>query len=111
MVDSLQNIQSHKELIQVLANSKPRYRKAILKAADKKLVMTICDIIYNLLQGNVKLSESETFKLRSNKKFLRKIIQKSSFKDKKRIIEQKGSGILGLVLPAVIATLSSIFSK
>jgi len=92
MVDSLQNIQSHKELIQVLANSKPRYRKAILKAADKKLVLTICDIIYNLLQGNVKLSESETFKLRSNKKFLRKIIQKSSFKDKKRIIEQKGSG-------------------
>ena len=45
------DILNHKELLNILAYSKPKYKKAILKAADKKLILIICDIIYNLLEA------------------------------------------------------------
>ena len=108
---NINNILKHKDILQVLANSSPRYKKAILKSADKKLVITICDIFFNLLKGNINLSDSEKIKLKIHKKIFRKIIQKSSFKEKKHILEQKGSGILGLVLPALISTLAEIFIR
>ena len=44
---NINNILKHKDILQVLANSSPRYKKAILKSADKKLVITICDIFFN----------------------------------------------------------------
>ena len=105
------NIINHKDLLQVLANSSPRHKKAILKSADKKLVKTICDIFFNLLKGNINISDSEKLKLKTHRKFFRKFIEKSSFRDKKKILEQKGSGILGLVLPAVISTLAEVLFR
>ena len=105
------DILNHKELLNILAYSKPKYKKAILKAVDKKLILIICDIIYNLLEGHIILSETDKTFLRKHKKFLRNFIEKSSFKHKKKILEQKGSGILSVLIPAALSTLTSLISN
>ena len=86
-----------------------RYKKAILQKADKKFVLSICDIIFNLLRGNVSISDKEKNELQKHKSFLRKFVKKSTFEEKKKVIAQKGTGVLSIILPAVLATISNLF--
>ena len=83
----------------------------MLQKADKKLIISICDIIFNLLQGNVNLIDKEKIDLQKHKTFLRKIVKKSSIKEKKKLIIQKGSGVLGLILPAVLSTIVGLLAE
>ena len=108
---SIQNIIKHTDLLKILANSKLRYKKAILQKADKKFILSICDIIFNLLQGNVNLSNKEKSELNKHKSFLRKFVKKSSIEEKKKIIVQKGSGVLSIILPAVLSTLAGLYNE
>ena len=66
---SIANIINHSDLLRVLASSKLCYKKAILQKADKKFIISICDIIFNLLQGNVNLSAKEKTELNKHKSF------------------------------------------
>jgi hypothetical protein len=111
-IQHLKNILKNEDIFKVLASeSKQKYKKAILKSADKKLVDDLCEIIYNILIGNLSLNETE-FKLLNNyKNNLRKLINKSSLKAKKKILVQKGSGFLPLIIPAAITGISSIISS
>lgn len=106
---SIDNIILHKDLLKILAYSKNRYKKAILNKADKKLILSICDIIFNVLSGNVDIDQDTKNKLKKHKSFLRSLITKSSVKNKRKILEQKGGNILGLILPLLLNTLSTIF--
>jgi hypothetical protein len=108
---SLDNIILHKDLLKILAFSKTRYKKAILNKADKQLILSICDIIFNILNGNVHIDNDTKNKLNKHKFFLRRLIEKSSLQQKKKILIQKGGNILGIILPALITTLSAIFAK
>lgn len=107
---SIDNIINHSDLLKILANSKLRYKKAILEKADKNFIISICDIIFNLLQGNVNLTDKEKTELKKHKSFLRKIVKKSSLKEKKKIIIQKGGGVLSIILPAVFSTIASLLT-
>lgn len=106
---SIDNIILHKDLLKILAFSKTRYKKAILNKADKKLILSICDIIFNVLSGNVDIDQDTKNKLKKHKFFLRSLITKSSLKNKRKILEQKGGNILGIILPLLLSTLSTIF--
>ena len=108
MVDhSLNNIRLHSDLLKILAYSKSRYQKAIINTADKNLILAICDIIFNILHGNVNIDADTKNKLQKHKLFLRRLIQKSSVKQKKKILQ--GGNILSIVLPTLISAIASFF--
>lgn len=104
----MENIQSQFDLIKVLA--KPKYRKAILLHADKKLINAVCEIVYNVLKNNINISDKEKAQLVKNRHFLRKLCEKSSFSHKKKILVQKG-GFLQYLIPAVIGGIAQIISS
>ncbi len=81
---SLENIILHKDLLKILAFSKSRYQNAIISKADKNLILAICDIIFNILNGNVNIDAETKNKLQKHKLFLRRLLTKSSVGDKKK---------------------------
>lgn len=98
------------DLLKIISKPHSRYRKAILMNADRDLVHVLCEIIQNVLVGNVKISQEDKEKLRRFKTTLHSIIKKSSLKQKKKILIQKG-GFLQFLIPAVITGISSIISS
>ena len=111
MVDSsLEKLKQKKDVLKLLGECKSKIRKAILKNAEKDLIETICHCIYNLLKGNINLTQSEKQKLSKYKHVLRQLVQKSSVKEKKKILIQKG-GFLEFLIPAAITGISSIISS
>jgi hypothetical protein len=105
---SLDNLKSQIDIIKVLGN--PKYRKAILAHADKRLITSLCELIYNVLKNNINISEQNRAKLLKHRKFLRELCEKSSLKAKKKILIQKG-GFLQFLIPAVIGGIAQIISS
>ena len=83
--------------------------------ADKPLVRCICECVLNVLQGVVKLSDSEKSRLRKHKLTLRKLIRagdRGTWKSKKCVIVQNGGSFLPLLLAPIVGTLlSKIFGS
>jgi hypothetical protein len=95
--------------LQVLINSSPQLRKALVRHADKKLICTICEVVYNLLRGNVELQEKEKKKLRKHKTTLRALISKGkNWKQKKTIIQKGGNLLLAALAPIIGSLLGRI---
>ena len=65
MNKSIENIIKHKDLLNLLATAKPRYKKSKLDKADKQLIKSICEGALNLLYGNLPISESDKEQLKS----------------------------------------------
>jgi hypothetical protein len=94
-----------------LADSKFKaYHKLIIQKADKRLVKAICEIVYNLLNKNLQISQSEKHKLLKYRKSLIKLCDRNSLVTKKKILIQQG-GFLQLILPALIGGLAQIISS
>ena len=106
----LDNIKKQEDLLKSLTHCKFKIRKAILKNADKDLVDAICQCVYNLLNGNLHLSTTEKEKLTKYRHALRKLVQKSTLKQKKKILVQQG-GFLEYLIPAAISGITSIISS
>lgn len=90
-------------MLRALASMNPKQRKAVLKVADKDLILSVCECAYNLLKGNVTVSSKRKRKLAQYKNLLRKLVRKGeSFKVKKKFLIQKGGG--GVLLPILLST-------
>ena len=89
--------------------AKPAVRKAILSNANKDLIYALAEIITNVLQGNVKLTEAEKAKLRRSHKALRDIVDKrTGIKAKKQLLIQQGGILSALIAPAITLLASLI---
>lgn len=109
-MNNLQNITSQQDLLKILATCKIKMRKAIIKSADKKLILAICESIYNMLSGNLSINKDDLNKLQKFKHTLRKLTLKSNLQNKKKILNQHG-GFLQFLIPAVITGISEIVSS
>lgn len=97
-------------LLKLLAKSSAKQRQAILDAAGKELLKSVCECAYNLLRGNISLSKTQKRKLAAKKKTLRDLTAKKvSLKRKREIILQRGGNLLSVLLPPIIQTLEKIF--
>jgi len=108
--NSIKYISENKELFFAIAKCKVCMRKAILNKSDKKLVKAICEMVFNLIYGNLDINSSDFQKLKKYKSYLRKLIKKSNLKTKKKILVQHG-GFLQFLIPAVITGISEIVSS
>lgn len=97
-----QRLQNQISYIDVLSKAKPKQRQAILKHADKELVLCLCECVLNVLNGNVPLKPHEIEKLRKHQNILRHLVEpKNSLKNRKEIFIQKG-GFLPVLLAPIL---------
>jgi hypothetical protein len=61
------------------------------------------EIFHNLNIGNIPISESDKNKLKQHKKYLKVLAgKKSSFKLKKKVLNQRGEGIIPILLSTIL---------
>lgn len=89
-----------------------RCKKVLLRTCPNSLIKKICECIYNLLKGNIPLKARQKSKLSKYKKTLRQLSNKklALFK-KRRLLVQKGSGFLSLLIPAALSVLSGLIHR
>lgn len=105
MVQSLENLANCKPYLQVLAHSSPRVQKAILKNGDKDLILSLCDLALNIINGNIEMNSQSLDRLRKHKTLLRDLAYPCKgrhqtgrggpsveWKRKKEYLVQRGSG-------------------
>ena len=107
---AIENLNKQADTLKVLVNCKQKLRNAILKNADRDLIDAVCQCINNLLIGNLDISESDKKELHKYRHVLRKLVKKSSLKQKQKILVQKG-GFLQYLIPAAITGISEIISS
>ncbi|KAJ8018922.1 hypothetical protein HOLleu_42813 [Holothuria leucospilota] len=108
MAPALRRLKNHAQEIQFLSKCSPRQRKAFLKHADPKLVISLCECASNIVKGIVPLYRTQKSKLSRYKKHLRDLSNKRlSNKKRKDILVQRG-GILSLILKPIIQSLGGM---
>ena len=81
----------------------------MIKGANKNQIYALCEVVLNLLNGNINLEEKYLIKLHHKRKQLRELIKKNSIKKKKYLV-QKG-GFIQFLIPAIVSGLASIISS
>ena len=95
-------------LLKVLADAKPKLKKAIIQHAPTELVTAISEIVLNLIKGVIKLTASQKKRLSRYKKDLLALAKKKlSIGKKKKILVQKGgSAAVSILVPLALSLLS-----
>ena len=95
-------------LLQVLVDATPKLKKAIIKHAPTDLVTAISEIVLNLIKGVIKLTAHQKKRLSRYKKELLALAKKKVPLGKKRkILVQKGGGVVSILVPLALSLLSS----
>lgn len=99
----MKRLRVHKHMLHVLKNCKPCTRKNILINGSEDLIKTLCEVCFNVLNGNAKVSSKCKNRLRKYKKVLRQLVQSGgSLSVKRKILVQRG-GFLPVILSAVLS--------
>lgn len=102
-------LRGQRDLLAVIARSKPALRKAILKELDRTTVTSLCEACHNILRGAVPLSKVTRTRLYKHKNTIRKLAQRGEgWKKKKETLRQSGGGVF---LPILLSALSGIISS
>ena len=105
------NVSRNLKALKFLSKASRSVRSSFIDKSEKDLILALCEVIHNVLIGNVKLSKSRLQKLKRYNKVLYRVAKKStSLKEKKRLLVQRG-GFLTTLLPPAIAVLASILSN
>jgi hypothetical protein len=92
------------------AKRKPE-RNAILKHSNKEVIICICEVIDNILRGNVPITTTQKKKLLRYKSELRRMANKQvGIAGKKKILLQKG-GFLPVVLAPILGIAASLLGE
>jgi hypothetical protein len=108
MSDTTSNIMKHLPILKKLANKKDQVY--LIKNADEALMTALCDIVHNILNGHINISDRERRRLSKYKTQLRHLCKHSTLEHKKRYLKQKG-GFLQVLIPSAIAGISSIIAS
>ena len=96
-------------LLKVLADARPKLKKAIIKHAPTEMVTAISEIVLNLIKGVIKLTASQKKRLSRYKKELLTLAKKKIPLGKKRkiLVQKGGSAAVSILVPLALSLLSS----
>jgi hypothetical protein len=107
----MNRLKSQLHFLHVLKDAKPPARRALLTSADDDLIKAIVECAINTLNGNHKLTKGYKGKLSKYKNLLSALVNpKINFKNKRKLLIQKGDFIVPLlttILSGVIGSLTS----
>lgn len=102
------NVRNNIEMLQALIKMNPKQRVNVLKDADSGLIIAICECALNTLKGNVPLTPAQKKKLSRFRRLLHALVERpAQWKNKRKILVQKGGAILPILLGAVVSSLLS----
>ena len=94
--------------VDALVDATPKLKKAIIKHAPTDLVTAISEIVLNLIKGVIKLTAHQKKRLSRYKKELLALAKKKvSLGKKRKILVQKGGGVVSILVPLALSLLSS----
>jgi hypothetical protein len=107
------NVRNNLHFLKVLKDVNKHSRQVILRNANRNLINSINECVYNVLHNKqFKLKKNKRAKLLKYRSSLRKLVHiKTPFRKKKKIIEQQGGNFLPIILPTVLSLISSIFTQ
>lgn len=105
----MSKVKLNQEFLNLLCKSKPKLQKSLINNASKVQIDSICEIILNILNGNLKVSENEFKRLNLKKSLLRTLIKRGPLKKKKFLIQR--GGFLQVLIPSIIAGLATVVSS
>ena len=88
---------SYKEfehVLKLINKSRPDVIPYLLKSISNKVVRSLIEIAYNLLRGNIPITDKQIIKLKKNKKELKILINKRNSINKKRKILQENTDLV-----------------
>ena len=78
-------------LLNILLKAKPAQRRLILQSASNELILTLCEVAFNILCGTIPLTNSQYKKLEKKKTEIKFFADKKiGVRRKKRAINQRG---------------------
>ena len=90
-----------------LGRMKPALRKKYIKTCSSKFIHQLCEVVHNLLKGNVPLNMKHLKCLQRYKRSLRDLtLKKTSVSNRKKILQR--GGFLGFLLKPLISGLASL---
>lgn len=93
-------------LLELLVRVNKSSREKILKHSDPKLIKVLVDCIHNVLVGNVSMKKERIKRLKKHKSTLRRIVNgRGKVNTKKKLIVQRGSGFLPILLEPIVSYL------
>lgn len=100
-------------LLHLLVTAKPFLRKDILKSASSRLILSIVECAFNVLNGRINLNKSQKQELLKHKTLLRNIVKNKRKVNKRKIlVNQSGGAFLpALLLPVLSSLLASSISS
>ena len=82
-------------------------RQVLLATATPEQVHVMCEVCHNLLKGHISISQGQKERLEPYKDDIRVLAHASvPFKTKKKLLVQKGGGLVEEVLPPLMSALS-----
>lgn len=107
------NVRRHLPLLKFLKIAPPKIVKVILKNADDKFILSICEICYNFCKGNIKCQKKCYNKLKKYRTCLHRLAsakrKQKHYKKEREILYQKGGALLPLLLSPVLTGLTHYF--
>ena len=100
------------ELLKLLQKTTHKKRRqALIYVGKEDLIRALCEIIHNVLLGNVKLQPAEIRRLKRYKSVLRQLAdRKVATKTKKELINQEG-GFLPFILGPALGVVASLVGE
>lgn len=104
-------LQTHQPFLQLLSRSSAKRRKTLLQQATKEELMTLFEICFNILYGNLPLTPHMFKKLKRQRHTLEYLADKKvPHKVKKKVVQQKG-GFIGTIASIALPLLASLLLK
>ena len=105
------HVKKNLAIIRAFSDLPPTARREVLRCANSSLATGLCEIIYNILQGKIRLSPKHKSRFNKSKRNLRLLgYQKRLPLQRKRKLLVQSGGFLSAILPLVASIVSGIVS-
>lgn len=83
-----ERLKAHIPILHMLKSSccSPRLKKEVLKHCSNDCIFKICEVVLNVLKGNVHLSPAQKKRLASKKHILRRLVQSQPIHQRRRTL-------------------------
>jgi len=107
----MENIKNHLTFLSNLTKSSVSEFKHLIEKASKSRINAICEILLNILSGNIHSSDSDINKLSKHKRVLRKLSQKKNSVDIRRNSITRNAKFIMEILTSFLPKLSHKLSE
>ena len=97
-------IKSYGSFLKGLTHLTPKYRQKMINNSPKEVIDSVGECCLNIIKGNVHLTKAQKQNLQARQRHIHLLSSKQvSLPEKKKIINQKGGALLGLLLKPLLA--------